>query len=241
MTLLKKIPIRYKGELHDIDLVNFSVELSEIEHLVPVPIRPRLINERAMISMVNVKLRRMRPTIVPFLQFQYQHIGFRLLIEDAGYNEDGHNKGIYFLDSFTDQRSIAWGGKLLTDYRLHSAEIWNYKRDLDLRCGDKMLSYTLDPVNPADVRTDGLQETIGAIDRAYSILGPKVRMTQIVREKWPLQEVRCTDFTTNFFNTARLEGVFRVPETIYYTWNPPKAVLPLPVPISRELAAPLFI
>lgn len=235
MDLLKKIPIRYKGELHKIDLVNFSVELSEVEHLVPKPITPRLINDRVMISMVNVQLQRMRPAFLPsMLSSGYQHVGFRLLVEDAPYNPDGKNKGVYFLDSFTNRPAIVWAGGLLTDYRLRRAELWNHKRNLDLRCGNQILSYTIDPVNPPEIYHEELRATIGEIDRAYSVLGSLVRRTQIVREKWPLQEIRCTDFTTNFFRSARLEGVFRVPETIHYTWMPPKAVLPVPQSIRSE-------
>ena len=236
MKLLKKIPIRYKGELHDIVLINFSVEMAEIERDIPVPLRPRDFEGRALISMVNVRLRNMRPALAPpFLHFNYQHIGFRVLLEDAIYNEDHQNKGIYFLRSFTNRRAIAWAGGLLTDYNLETAELWNYKHSLDLRCGDQILSYELDEVQVPESPNTDLLATVGAIDRAYSILGPEVRRTRIVRKKWPLKEAKCTHFATSFFETARLEGAFFVPEMIDYTWLPPRAVLPLP-----QIEAPVF-
>ena len=238
MNFLKKIPIRYTGELHDIVLINFSVDMSEIERYIPVPLRPLNFDGRALISMVNVRLKHMRPSVAPpFLDFAYQHIGFRVLLEDAMYNEDRQNKGIYFLRSFTNRSAIAWAGGLLTDYRLEKAELWNYKRNLDLRCGDEILSYEIDEVRPPASRNESLLATVGAIDRAYSILGREVRLTRIVREKWPLQEMRCTHFATSFFRTARLEGAFFVSAVIPYTWLPPRAVLPLP---ERKKEAPVF-
>ena len=68
------------------------------------------------------------------------------------------------------------------------------------------------------------KNTIGALDRAYSVLGDTVRVTQIQSEKWPIEFVNCSEFENTFFKTARFEGAFRVQETIYYDWLPPKAL-----------------
>ena len=54
MNLLKRIPIHYKGELHDVRLINFSVDLDEIKDNVPAKIKVRNFNNRAMISMLDV-------------------------------------------------------------------------------------------------------------------------------------------------------------------------------------------
>jgi hypothetical protein len=45
-------------------------------------------------------------------------------------------------------------------------------------------------------------------------------MVQIMREKWPIEWVKCTHFETDFFKTARLEGAFKVKEMIDYEWLP---------------------
>jgi len=69
-----------------------------------------------------------------------------------------------------------------------------------------------------------LKETIRVIDRAYSVLDNKVRVTQIQREKWPIEWITVPRFETNFFTSARLEGAFSVNEIINYQWLPPQAV-----------------
>ena len=224
MSFLKNIPITYQGELHDIVLVNFSVARDEVSHLLPEELKVREINGRAMISMVNVKLRNMRPALAgKMIRFNYQHVGFRLLVQGKGQSGDD-DRNIFFLKSFTNKPLMAWGGSVLTDYRLAVAELFNYKLNLDFRHKQQILSYTLDLERPVDSPDRALRETIGKIDRALAVHEKGVRCTQIMREKWPLEEVYCTDFKTNFFKTAQLEGVFRVPEVIHYTWLPPQPV-----------------
>ena len=87
MSLLKRIPIHYKGELHDVRLVNFLVPMEEVMKGVPANIKIRNFSGRAMISMVDVKLKNMRPVAMPFLKFNYRHIAFRLLVDDSQYND----------------------------------------------------------------------------------------------------------------------------------------------------------
>jgi len=112
MQLLKKLPIRYTGELHAVKLINFSVEKSEVESLVPWNLVVRDFGGRAMISMVDVDLRHMHPTFLPEkMHFNYRHVGFRLLLEDSQRNSDERNKGIFFLKSFTDQPLVVKGGQ----------------------------------------------------------------------------------------------------------------------------------
>lgn len=222
MKLLKNIPIQYKGELHDIQLINFSVEIGEVLANVPTALKVRNFDGRAMISMVNVDLKKMHPVFLPeLLNFNYQHLAFRLLVDDTHLNEDGA-KGIYFYQSFTNQAHIVWGGSLMTDYNLSKANIINRADGFELTQGDKFIHCTFSDTSPKPLPE--LKATVGAIDRAYSIRGEKVMKTQILREKWPLEGLKCTHFETNFFKTARLEGAFRVPEVIYYRWLPAVAV-----------------
>jgi uncharacterized protein YqjF (DUF2071 family) len=223
MNILKKIPIAYQGQLHGVQLVNFSVEREEVEPYVPWKIKIRDFNGRALISMVNVYLKNMHPTFVPqSLNFEYRHIGFRLLVDDSQWNE-GQSKGIYFIRSFTDKALIAQGGQLMTDYNLEKAEIICTSELLALKKGTQFLTYALDEQQP-DIRNKELYHTIASIDRAYSHLDGQIRMTQIQREKWPIEWANCYHFQTNFFETAQFEGAFRVNETIYYQWEPPKNI-----------------
>jgi hypothetical protein len=76
MSLLKRLPIRYTGCLHGVQLVNFTVERREVEPLVPWKLRIRDVGEgRALISLVNVELRGMHPHFLPeALHFGYRHV-----------------------------------------------------------------------------------------------------------------------------------------------------------------------
>src|SRR5690606_22047959 len=186
MNLLKRLPIHYKGELHDVRLVNFSVEKDEVLNMVPANIKVRDFNGRAMISMVDVKLKNMRATAFPFVKFGYRHIAFRLLVDDSEYN-DGTHKGIFFLKSFTNKPLISLGGKMMTDYKLEIANIEEGDNEVGIEQGGRIVNYCLDENTP--VVDIALRNTIEALDRAYSELDDNVRVTLIQREKWPLQWV----------------------------------------------------
>lgn len=224
MNFLKKIPIKYLGELHDVRLINFSVDMQEIKDKVPAPIRVRDFNGRALFSMVDVKLKKMHPAFIPALvHFEYRHVGFRLLVNDSIYNE-GSQKGIYFYRSFTNKPLIVAGGKLFTDYNLETASIAEAGKTVEISQGKNKIRYCIGELFEEKEQATELHRVIGALDRAYSMLGDTVRVTQIQREKWPIRQVACTDFNTNYFNSAKLEGAFRVLETIYYQWLPPKSI-----------------
>jgi len=223
MQLLKQLPIRYTGELHNVQLINFSVDKKEVEAMVPWKIRLRDYHGRALISIVNVELRHMHPTFLPsMLHFNYRHVGFRLLVDDSHYN-DGQNHGIFFLRSFTDNALIAQGGRWLTSYNLEMADLVATDQLFALKQGDSFLTYALDSEAPVQMDA-GLYQAVSRIDRAYALLNNTVYKTQIMREKWPLEWVNCYHFKTSFFETARLEGAFRVKEKIDYQWLPAERV-----------------
>jgi Uncharacterized conserved protein (COG2071) len=226
MSNFRNLRLQFSGELHEIHLVNFSIDAAELRDLIPAPIKPRIVQGRAMVSMVDVRLRNMhaKSALLPF-NFHYQHIGLRVLVEDARWNAENTNKGIYFLRSFTDSPMMVFGGNLLTNYHLENAELANFPAGLELKCGDQFLKYHLAGPNlTPDHKMQELQQTIGAIDRAWAVENHELQKTQIVREKWPLMPMNCIRFSTNIFETARLEGAFKVPETIYYTWLPAETV-----------------
>ncbi len=227
MDFLKRIRIQYKGELHDVRLINFSVDMEEVSDKIPAKINARDFNGRALFSMVDVRLKNMHPVFVPsFCHFNYRHVAFRLLVDDSAYN-DGVNKGIYFYRSFTNIPVIVAGGKLLTDYHLELAKIEEKNGEVIISQGKRRVTYCIDNAIEAPATENaGLKMTVGALDRAYSVLGKTLRVTQIQREKWPIQSVACSGFENTFFKTAKFEGAFRVQETIYYRWLPPKALEP---------------
>jgi hypothetical protein len=222
MSILKQLPFRFTGELHQVQLVNFTVDRAEVEGRLPAGIKPRYFDDRVMISMVNVDLRNMHPSGFPLPGFAYRHIGFRLLVDDAYLNQ-GTCKGIFFLRSFTDKPLVVLGGSLLTDYNLERAEIYARENEVYFTKDGHFLRYSFTKEKTALVQP-GLMERISALDRAYSMLDGKLRMVEIQREKWPLEALCCEDFETTFFATARFEGAFRVTETIFYKWLPPQLI-----------------
>ena len=226
MTVLKQLPISYKGELHEVILLNFSVDKQEVAHRVPKGLQVADYKGRALISMVNVHLRNMHPTFAKPLKFHYQHIGFRLLIDDRRFTGEDLPKGIFFLDSFTNRPLLAKGGSLLTYYNLQNAQLHNTAEGLEVQQQGQFLSYNLMGPHQHPQQLVDLQHQVGNIDRAYAIDEGIVRMTQIQREKWPLKAMACQHFHTSFFETARFEGAFKVPETIYYQWLPAREVKP---------------
>ncbi|MCW3084947.1 MAG: hypothetical protein JWP12_2313 [Bacteroidetes bacterium] len=222
MSILKNIPIKYKGELHDVKLINFSVDMEEVKNSVPKGIRILDVEGRAMISMVDVQLKNMHPTFVPEqFCFNYRHIAFRLLVDDSEYS--GEPKGIYFLRSFTNKPLIVQGGKWFTNYNLETAELESFENMLELKQEDNFLNYAFRDRSPV-VKNESLKRTIGNIDRAYSLNGKQLQFVQILREKWPIEWIDCYHFQTNFFKTAQVECAFKVAETIHYQWLPPQNV-----------------
>lgn len=225
MNLLKKIPITYFGELHEIKIINFSVEKREVESCLPWKINIREFGGRALISMVNAQLMHMHPSFIhESLHFNYKHICFRLLVEDRKWNRGNtKHKGVYIIKSFTNSALIAQGGQLFLDYTLEQADIFCTKQLLVLKKQEQYLTYALDDHMP-EVTHQELQQTIASLDRAYSELDGQLRMTKSIHEKWTLLPVNCYHFQTNFFETARLENSFQVLEPIHYKWGPPQNI-----------------
>ncbi len=224
MNGLKQLPITYVGELHDVQLIQFSVAIEEVASFVPSSIVVKNFDGRAMISLVNVCLKKMRPGFFnKHITFEYQHIAFRLLVEDAIYHGEKEDKGIYFLRSFTNKPLVVVGGKLFTDYQLEYAQIASKNNMLELRKKEQFLHYALEDA-PPKTQNKPMKTMIETLDRAYSAGREGIRMVQIQREAWPIEWVNCYYFATNFFETARLEGAFKVRETIHYQWLPPQQI-----------------
>lgn len=233
MNWLKKLPLTFSGKLNHVKLINFSVEMAEVAHRVPSPLKVRDFGGRALISMVDVQLTGMHPTFLPkAFSFQYRHIAFRLLVDDSPLNE-GISKGIHFLQSFTNKPLMVTGGKWLTPYNLSSAKLFPTDQGLRFEQGNQYLSYGLK--RTAQQPSGEWYEAVRQIDRAYSTLGNEVFKTQICREEWPLAEREIEHFDTNFFASARPEIAFEVVKQIDYKWLPLEKVN-WPAPATPQFA-----
>jgi uncharacterized protein YqjF (DUF2071 family) len=232
MSFLKTLPVGYRGELHDVELVQFSLDPEEAARSLPAPLTPRRIAGRALVSLVHVELRRMRPAFLPgLLSFSYRHVAFRLLVDHPGLDPEGSGRGIFFVRSFTDRPLLAHVGNLLTPYRLTPAELEVDPRGLAVREGGRRLSYRK-AVLGAEALSPGLfggwaeaRAVVGAIDRAYAVdREGGVWQTCIRRPDWPLEPLPLAGFATDFFESARLECAFRVASVIPYQWLAPVRV-----------------
>ena len=216
--------MKFKGELHDIKLINFSVSLEEVLPLVPKSLKVLQENGRAIISMVDVQLKSMQPNILPVLKFGYRHVAFRLLLDDSEFNKNGKKpKGIYFLKSFSNKPILNFFGNLISSYKLTNAKVEGYFDAFSLKQNGNYIDYALDPYSSCENETS-LYNKIHRIDRAYATKKDDVFMTKIMRKHWPIEPIKCYHFATNFFKSAQFLGAFRVKEMISYTWENPKQI-----------------
>ena len=225
---LKTLPVSYVGQLHDVELVQFSLDPEEVAPHLPARLALRTFGGRAMVSLVNVRLRGMRPSFAPpLLTFSYRHVAFRLLVDDRELDPARAAHGIFFLRSFTDRPLLARAGNLLTHYRLHPAEVRAGEACLTVREKGRYLSYGKGQSgNPGIFGSwDEARTVLQSLDRAYAV-DPRERIwrTRILRPDWPLEPLPVASFATDFFATARLECAFRVPEVIPYRWLAPVRV-----------------
>lgn len=215
--------MKFTGELHNVKLINFSVDLQEVLPMVPQSLKVFQENGKAIISMVDVQLKNMRPTWLPFFKFGYRHVAFRLLLDDSKFNKI-EPKGIYFLKSFSNRPLMNWVGNLISNYKLTNGKIKEIYDAFSLKQMGKYVDYALDPFSEVN-EDNALYQKIHRIDRAYATEDNGIFVTKIARKHWPIEQVKCYHFATNFFKSAKLLGAFKVKDVIHYTWNEPKKVI----------------
>jgi hypothetical protein len=231
----RTLPLRFQGELHDVELVQFSLDPDEARANLPEPFSPRIVGGRALVSVVNVRLVGMRPRWVPrLLTFGFRHIAIRMMIDDRPFSGTGEERGIFFLRSFTEHPLIAFGADWLSHYRLTRADVHpaGASGGWEICQGDKVLRYRLDEPGerPDGTMFDSWEDAevpVASLDRAYAVdrRGDAWR-TVIRRPDWPLVPASVRDFRVDFFESARLEGGFRVAAPVPYVWEAPERVAP---------------
>jgi hypothetical protein len=226
MRFLKHLPIGYTGRLRDIRLINFAVEADELRYRVPgLPVVE--IGSRPIISMLDVKLYGLRPTVAfnPF-QFTYRHVAFRVLVKDDHLHPDKISRGFYYLNSFSDNSRVARFGRLFTDFNFERAEIHEEGDTFSLRRGDRYIKYVLDPNAESEEHPD-LKLALMKIDRAYSMTDDRLKVTRVRRTGLPLTPIRCNIFDTNYFTETEFLAAYCVNEVLDYQWLPARTCEPL--------------
>lgn len=210
--------MKFSGELHEVRLINFSVDKEELKAQLPKGLKLLDYHGRALISMVDVKLKNMKTA--SFLPaFSYRHIGFRLLIDDHYINEISP-KGIYFIQSFTENPLMIFAGNIVADFNLSSAKITGENNDVRIQQGSKFIEYSITD-EKYSATNSSLYEVVKRIDRAYAFKNENAVVTKITRLEWPIEQVKAISFKTNFFESAQLEGAFKVNKVIHYVWEKP--------------------
>ncbi len=220
MKLLKDLPIGYTALLKDIRLVNFVIHPDELQNYISqLPLV--LIDNKPVISLLDVTVSKLKPSfLLNTFNFTYRHIAFRLLIKDGVLHDDNVNRGIYYWKSFTNRSFIVRAGRLFTNFNFEKARLECSDQKFILKKHHKFLSYTLDDL-PVE-NNHHLRETFVNIDRAYSLNHQQMKVTKVRRNDLPLEPVNCTQFKTNFFETAEFICAFQVKDVLEYEWLPPQ-------------------
>jgi hypothetical protein len=225
-------PVAHQGELHEVELVQWSLDPEEAARALPPPLVPRRIAGRALVSLVHVHLRRMRPAFLPGLfAFSYRQVAFRLLVDDQALAPEAPGRGAFFVRTFTDRPLLARASGLLTPYRLSLAELEVDPRGLALHEERRRLSYRKAVIG-AEVPAPGLfgswaeaRAAVGGLDLEYALApGGEIWRTRMECPGWPLEPLPLAGFTTDFFESARLECAFRVATVLPCRWRAPERV-----------------
>jgi len=226
----RALPLSFRGQLFDIKLVQFSLDVEEARRFLPKGFEPLTLRGRAIVSLANVQLQRMRLTWMPrALGFNYRHVAFRFLIE-GGVSEA---PGIFFVRSFTDRPLLARAADWLTYYRVVPARIENTPDGMTLRQGGRCVSYRLasgasEPHlhGPSIETWSEATGIVQPLDHAYGVTPRgRVIITRVLRPGWPIRPMEVVEFSTTFFETAKLECGFRIDQPVPYVWQAPRDVI----------------
>jgi uncharacterized protein YqjF (DUF2071 family) len=228
MGYLGTSPLTMVGELHEVLLVNFSLPEGLLRERIPAPLVLDLLGGRAVISMVSVKLRWMRPSGLPkLLGFHYHHVAYRVVVNGP------KERGIYFLRSFADKRFIVAFGNALSEYQFERAGITYEERDGQMSLGvtardpaRTAISARLStergelPRGSSFPDLSAAKEFTGPLTRAFSVSKKgAVTKVEIAREAWPIQPLTLESFANSEFPEAKPEAAFCVREPIHYRWK----------------------
>jgi uncharacterized protein YqjF (DUF2071 family) len=222
MDALKTLPIAYTGELHEVQLVAFSVPTEEVISNLPDHINPVIENGRALFSMVSVELKKMKANVLP-IGFNYKHVAIRMCVNDSQYNKSNENQGIYFYQSFADKPTLVAGGKLMTAYNLETASFKTAGNVFEVKSKEHYMQFAIDK-STHKIGDAQLYQKIQRLDRAYFNARTRLYRTCITRSEWPIKWADCYAFETNLFKDVKIEGAFYIEHPILYKWNAPVCV-----------------
>src|SRR6266511_3513228 len=99
-------------------LVNFAVDPDAMQVLLPRHIEPGLHEGHAYLSVVVAQMERMRPAFAPrVLGITYKQIVYRVVVRC------GEERGVHFLRSDADSRTMTALGNAFSFFRFHHSAI----------------------------------------------------------------------------------------------------------------------
>lgn len=214
----------YTGELRNIRLWAFSIERDEAQALLPTPLVVRNFRGRALVSMADVSISKLRVRGFPAqVGLHYRHIVLRLLIDDSRYSR-GRQRGAWFMRSFVEHSWLAAAGNALTEFRFSAASLSSGDKQLDVQCGEHRIHCAWEERCPP-LSDNALLSEVQTLDRAYSVRNSRVWCRDIQRGSWLPKPLACKNFSCSWFESTRFEGVYTIVQPVSYTWFPPKEVL----------------
>ena len=208
------------GELHDIYLLHLALDPEEVRQYMPSAMPLRIIDGKAIMSLVNVQARHFRLRGMPrSWGVKYNAVMMRVAVDDAHLTQDGLCRGIHIPHIFLNRRYMSTAFGLTTDQSTSAASIETNGTSLQVSAGDRSLSYVADIGVEGDAPPDQV-EIAENLDRAYTVSDSgQVRRITIARDKWPLQPIACREFKTNIFESADVLCLFKVTVVIPYEWS----------------------
>ncbi len=215
-------------------LVNFGMEPSLLQSLLPHPIQPDVYNGEAFLSVVVSELKDMRPTIIPKgLGFNFNQIVYRAIV--ACNNE----RGVHFLRSDANNRFMCLTGNLFSFFNFNYAGI-NYsledsQHSISVSTNDKeadiIANYDLSkatkemPKYSVFSSLDEAKSYFVELYVAFSAMRNFSTAVRIQRTNWDLSVVHDKNAVYSFMDgskmfpkgSTRLDSVFYV-KNLFYHW-----------------------
>ena len=118
MNIIPKHPFPMETIFQNCYLVNYAMEPSLLQSLLPYPIQPNIYNGEAFLSVVVSELEDMRPTFIPKgLGFNFNQIVYRAIVTC------NNERGVHFLRSDANNKVMCLTGNLFSFFHFNYARI----------------------------------------------------------------------------------------------------------------------
>ncbi|AGT08112.1 DUF2071 domain-containing protein [Paracoccus aminophilus] len=124
MEFLKSMTVPLVGELHDTYLLHLALDPDEIRPYMPASMPLRIVDGKAIMSLVNVQARHFRLRGMPrSWGVKYNAVMMRMTVDDAHLTPDGLCRGIHIPHIFLSRGYMSKAFGLTTDQSTSPAAI----------------------------------------------------------------------------------------------------------------------